>query len=486
MELAKQPPAPKRPRPRESWMSRQVKWVRRHPSGTLRYVLQGAFLALIIWVAYTSAVGEAAGQSGPSGTASVDAVCPFGGFETLWSWVTTGGSLLSKTHSSNLLLAVGLVLSLVLVGPAFCGWVCPFGTLQEWMWKLSRRLPFLQRHRRPIHVELPGAWERRARALRYVVLLVVLGATWYAGTLIFADYDPYRTLMKFGSDELATAGLAILGLVAAGSLVVERFWCRYLCPLGAINGLLAKLSPVRIQREPASCTNCNLCTQACYASIPVAKVDIVTDTACTGCLSCVEACPCPGTLRLDVPLFERLFGGHRRAWGEALTAVATAPQEATSRASIRPEATPAAAGPTARAKALPRWPRLVYGLAVPVVLLLTVGMSTAAGAWQTTGSREVSVDAATGAPSIDNIKGWQTPAEMSDLFGIPLEDMYKAMGFPADFSPDKPFKDLEEVMPDFSVTTLRDWVTAELAKQGKTPGVSTETSTPKTSGESKE
>ena len=57
--------------------------------------------------------------------ASIDAYCPFGGFETLYRWLTSGGLYVQKTHQSNLVLVVGLIAGAILAGGAFCGWVCP-------------------------------------------------------------------------------------------------------------------------------------------------------------------------------------------------------------------------------------------------------------------------------------------------------------------------------------------------------------------------
>jgi NAD-dependent dihydropyrimidine dehydrogenase PreA subunit len=91
--------------------------------------------------------------------------------------------------------------------------------------------------------------------------------------------------------------VALVGL----SVVVPYSWCRYLCPYGALLGALSLLSPLKITRHAASCIDCNLCTKACPARLPVAGLARVRSDECFGCLSCVAACPVPRALRVETP-----------------------------------------------------------------------------------------------------------------------------------------------------------------------------------------
>ncbi len=98
----------------------------------IRHVIQAVFVAFIL----TTSIIRWLSASGS--TASIDALCPFGGLETLWQWLSTG-QFVPKTHLSNLMLGLGLLLGTLLAGGTFCGWICPFGALQD---ALNWAMPF--------------------------------------------------------------------------------------------------------------------------------------------------------------------------------------------------------------------------------------------------------------------------------------------------------------------------------------------------------
>ena len=255
-----------------------------------RHLTQIAFAVFIIVAAVRHQTTEA--------SASVDALCPMGAVETLLTWLTTGG-LISKIHPSNLVLGVAIVVATILVGNAFCGWVCPFGALQDvitWV-RTKLRLPT---------VGVPARVDKVLRYGRFVVLAVVMWMSYTTMKLWFFDYDPYVTLFGLHwlyefSVEMWPA-LAILGVVIVGSFVVERAFCRYLCPLGGVFAILGHLSLTRIRRSPATCTDCTLCDKACPVGIEPAKAQPFANTDCIGCMDCLTTCPVPGALKLDAPV----------------------------------------------------------------------------------------------------------------------------------------------------------------------------------------
>ncbi len=267
-------------------------------------------VAVVILVAAVRHGSQEAGT-----TASTDALCPFGAVETLWTWVTTG-RLMPRTHPSNIVLGAGVLAGVLLAGNAFCGWICPFGALQDALHWLARRL----------HLPSVRPGVRTDRVLR-LGRFVVLGGIVYAGAvtsrLWFADYDPYVTAFGlrwlFAPDiSVIWPALAVLVVTAVGSLLVERFWCRYLCPAGALFAVLGHLSILRIKRSGTSCTGCNLCVAPCPVGIDVSAADAAVSTDCIGCLDCVTACPVGGALTVQavVPLadlFHRPGDGDRPA-----------------------------------------------------------------------------------------------------------------------------------------------------------------------------
>ena len=266
---------------------RAVRWTRR--------ALQVTVVAAVAW----QVVGHVT-----RGTASAEAWCPFGGLETLWTVATTGKAV-PHTHASSLVLAVAIVL-LALVGGFFCGWLCPFGSLQEWIHVAARvvtdRVPALRRlRRRATRSHVLRRADRVLRWGRWLVLAWALVGAGVTGTMVIRAADPWAALLSVAEFELSLA-FAVLLATFLLALVVERPFCRYACPLGAVQGLLGKVSPVSIQRDAATCAGCDLCNRACPVAIPVNTLTRVTASACTGCLECVAACPSLPALNLTFAL----------------------------------------------------------------------------------------------------------------------------------------------------------------------------------------
>jgi polyferredoxin len=90
------------------------------------------------------------------------------------------------------------------------------------------------------------------------------------------------------------------------SVFVQNFWCRYLCPYGALMGLAALASPVRIRRRTNVCIDCAKCARACPALLPVDRLTAVRSAECMACLECVAACPAEGALELTLPRRRRV------------------------------------------------------------------------------------------------------------------------------------------------------------------------------------
>ncbi len=248
-----------------------------------------AFIILMSLAHYASTVDGA--------TPSIDALCPFGGIETLQRFIATGGQFIPKTHLSNIVLLLGLTIGVVLAGGAFCGWVCPFGALQDGLTWLRAKL-HAKLHIKEI-VVAPKA-DRILRYGRYVVLALILIQTISTVKLWFADVDPYRTIFSLGwlfefNLEANWPAYTIALLVMGSSFLIERAWCRYLCPLGGAISLFGKFSLLRIRRTGDTCKSCALCERSCPVKLPVATANTLSSN-CIGCLECVAACPRHDTL----------------------------------------------------------------------------------------------------------------------------------------------------------------------------------------------
>ena len=95
-------------------------------------------------------------------------------------------------------------------------------------------------------------------------------------------------------------GATVLIVLAALSVLVNGAWCRYLCPYGALLGLFARLSPLKVDRDAESCIDCGLCDKACMARLPVSDSEVVRSVECTGCLDCVAVCPVDDAIGVSV------------------------------------------------------------------------------------------------------------------------------------------------------------------------------------------
>lgn len=297
--LSLEPTRPRRQRKPRIW------------SQIIRRLVQATFFIFILAASVRHLLLE-----GTTTTPSLDALCPFGGIETLWqAW--SSGQFVPKTHPSNLVLGMGLLLGALVSGGAFCGWVCPFGTLQDLLTWLRQRLHWPE-------FTVPAKVDRWLRYGRYLTLSLVLYMTISTITLWFADYDPYRTIFGlewlFAFDLAAhwpaySSALTILVL----SFFVPRFWCKYTCPLGGALSLVGHVSLLRIRRSEASCKGCALCETPCPVGLHVADANPLVSTNCIGCLACVEACPRHGTLEVQfapviwVKQIRRRFGRLRHA-----------------------------------------------------------------------------------------------------------------------------------------------------------------------------
>jgi polyferredoxin len=206
---------------------------------------------------------------------------------TIYQFVTVG-TFVQKIHQSSFVLMIISFLLAILFGPVFCGWVCPLGTIQEWVSSFGRKL-----FRRRFNHFVPAKLDKALRYLRYGVLAWVIYMTAVTGTLIFSEYDPYFALFNFWTSEVSIAGLVILGVTLGLSLFVERPWCKYACPYGAVLGLTNLFRVFGIRRNENTCKADGACSIMCPMNIPVDGKTVVRDHQCISCLECTSEAVCP-------------------------------------------------------------------------------------------------------------------------------------------------------------------------------------------------
>ncbi|NLB83233.1 MAG: 4Fe-4S binding protein [Synergistaceae bacterium] len=255
----------------------------------IRYGIMIGFLLFLTWVGYRHQVLG----GGPAGVPPVDALCPLGGLESLYTFLRSG-TWLRRTAPSAMVLFASVALVTLLFGRVFCGWICPLGTIGELTARGARKLGIRPR-------ELPPSVDRPLKGLKYIILAVILYFTWTLGTLAWRPWDPWVSWMHLsaGWDEIVSSpwGYVVLFLLVIGAGVfIERFWCRYLCPLGAALGILQKLSLTKVTRNKETCITCGKCNKACPMGLEPLSVKRVTEADCISCGRCIEACPVEKTL----------------------------------------------------------------------------------------------------------------------------------------------------------------------------------------------
>jgi polyferredoxin len=265
-------------------------------------------LSFALFILYVMVIHGLAGEGSTNTIPSPEAYCPFGGLETFYKYVISGGKFVSHTHLSNLVLAAAVLVTALLLRSAFCGWICPLGFIQDTLngikIRLQKRFVGLRKAYRLLEEAGKPVWKFLDKYLRFVkygvLTWAVSGAAVY-GVMVFRDYDPWSALINI-AEWTYTPGMVVLGLTLVSSFFVARPWCRYACPLGAVSGILGKLSPIYLKREASSCKSCKICTKACPMGLQVHTVDTITSLDCVSCLECVGQCPRQGAMEIRVGL----------------------------------------------------------------------------------------------------------------------------------------------------------------------------------------
>jgi polyferredoxin len=269
-------------------------------SQRIRSVVQWAFFVLNLWIGvefylfvkHFETGGQWPAVSRPPG---VEGWLPIASLMNLKAFFMTGE--VPEIHPAGMFLLAAFLLISLLLRKAFCSWLCPIGAISEALWKLGEKT-FGRTWR------VPRWGDYILRSLKYVLMGLffwVIGAMSAAAIRAFLD-GPYGVvsdvkMMNFFR-YLSVGGAITIAVLVLLSVVVRNFWCRYLCPYGAMLGLLSAVSPVRIKRAADPCIDCAKCAKACPSLIPVDQLLQVRTAECTGCYECISACPVDDALEM--------------------------------------------------------------------------------------------------------------------------------------------------------------------------------------------
>lgn len=178
------------------------------------------------------------------------------------------------------LLMIPIIIISVCLGPFFCGWMCFVGFYQDICRGIGK---FIKK-------EAYEPSDKIHNVLKYSRYVILFEALIFGGIFLFPQkvWGSFAGILK-GNINLNFVFYFILFLGFL-SLFTKRFFCRYLCPIGAKQGLYSLLRPITINKS-STCISCGICTSICPMKINFDKVNSLANPNCINCLKCIEACP---------------------------------------------------------------------------------------------------------------------------------------------------------------------------------------------------
>lgn len=265
--------------------------------------------------------------------ANPEAYCPMGGLQALTTFFVRG-SLPCSMSMVQIVMGIVLAASVVLFSKLFCGYICPLGTVQDLLVKLRNVIGW-----QGIEIKNGSVADKVLRVIKYALLFWIFYMTATASELFCKNLDPYYAVATGFKGEITLwMSIVTVALVLICGFMINMFWCRYLCPLGAISnslkfwgwivvlaaayyvlGLLGvnvpwwlllalfciagylleilcgrpKLQVLHIMKNDAKCTHCGICNKHCPYGIDVAnsRNGAVKSVDCTLCGECTAVCP---------------------------------------------------------------------------------------------------------------------------------------------------------------------------------------------------
>ncbi len=295
-------------------------------SQRLRLIVQSLFILLNVFLCVQFYLFVRFFESGAIGShlprpAGVEGWLPIAGLMNVRYLLATGH--IPDIHPAAMVIFLIFIAMSLLLKRAFCAWLCPVGTLSEYLWKLGQKL--MGRN-----LVLPRWLDIPLRSIKYLLLafFVVIIGNMSAAALEDFMTQPYGILadvkMLHFFVRMSTTALIVILVLMLLSVFIKNFWCRYACPYGAVMSLASLASPFKIRRDEQSCVDCGKCAKACPMDLPVDRLIQVRSIECTACLECVAVCATQNALQFALPPRRTPIAASQRWSGRTLQPLAAA------------------------------------------------------------------------------------------------------------------------------------------------------------------
>lgn len=202
-----------------------------------------------------------------------------------------------EIHPAGLTIFIAIIVMSLILRKGFCGYLCPVGFIHNLLNRIGKNLN--------ITIKITGKIEYFLLIPKYILLsffLYVIVFKMSSQAVESFIRSPYNItadakMLEFFLHPGLVSELVILGILATG-IVIPYLWCRFLCPYGALLGLVAQISPVAVKRDNKLCINCGKCSKTCPGGIKVDTKEMVTSPECVGCTECISACPVDGCMNV--------------------------------------------------------------------------------------------------------------------------------------------------------------------------------------------
>jgi polyferredoxin len=260
-----------------------------------------AFILLIAGWHFSQFVGYVRGLGPEAGRPPVaEGFLPIAGIIAFKVYTSSG--VFDTIHPAGLTIFIATIVTAFLFRRALCSWICPIGALSEQLGLLGKRLMGK-------NLKVPKWLDITLLSIKFLIftgILLVFVSMSFDDAAAFMR-EPFYALSDIRLfdmfSNLGIVGIMFMLVMLVLSVFVKSFWCRYLCPYGALLGVIGAISPVILKKDDKTCTHCRSCNRACINGVNISdKNNFVVTTECMGCTSCVTACPNKGTLQF------KLFG----------------------------------------------------------------------------------------------------------------------------------------------------------------------------------